>query len=98
MNEKEEEVSLNQIKLKPRISLFNGCTIIIGVIIGSGIFVSPKGVLLEAGSAGMSLLIWLLSGVFAMIGAVCYSELGTLIPKSGGDYAYIYEVNGSLHE
>uniref|UniRef100_A0A1I7SZD4 Large neutral amino acids transporter small subunit 1 n=1 Tax=Caenorhabditis tropicalis TaxID=1561998 RepID=A0A1I7SZD4_9PELO len=92
----EEKVSLNEIRLKPRLSLFNGCTIIMGIIIGSGIFISPKGVLLEAGSAGMSLLIWLLSGAFAMVGAVCYSELGTLIPKSGGDYAYIYEAFGSL--
>ncbi|EFO98922.1 hypothetical protein CRE_19703 [Caenorhabditis remanei] len=94
MSEKDETSSI--IRLKPRISLFSGCTIIMGCIIGSGIFVSPKGVLLEAGSAGMSLLIWLLSGAFAMVGAICYSELGTLIPKSGGDYAYIYEAFGPL--
>ncbi|UMM37676.1 hypothetical protein L5515_009363 [Caenorhabditis briggsae] len=101
MSEKTNEKSSlmapeEEIRLKPRISLFSGCTIIIGVIIGSGIFVSPKGVLLEAGSAGMSLLVWLISGVFAMIGAMCYSELGTLIPKSGGDYVYIYEAFGPL--
>lgn len=90
------ESDSSRVQMKKQLGLLEGVAIILGIIFGSGIFVSPKGVIQEVGAVGTSLVIWVLCGLLSMIGALCYAELGTAIPKSGGDYAYILEAYGSL--
>lgn len=85
-----------QVQLKRNLNVWSGCSVVMGVMIGSGIFVSPQGVLAEAGSVGASLLVWSSCGLLCLLGALCFAELGTSINTSGGEYTYIKLAYGPL--
>ena len=92
----DSKPSDDTIKLERHMGLFSGITIIVGNIIGSGIFLTPSTVLKNAGSVGMSLVVWSGAGVFSLLGALCFLELGTTITKSGAEYIYIKQIFGDL--
>lgn len=75
--------------LKREVGLWSAVALVIGSVIGSGIFVTPSSVFRNSGSIGVDLAVWLVCGVLTVIGGLCYAELATLLPTSGGDYAYL---------
>lgn len=84
--------------LRRRLGLLSAVNIIIGVMIGSGIFVSPTAALKYSGSIGFCLIIWAACGIVSLLGALCFAELGTVVPRSGAEYAYLLETFGGLHK
>ena len=78
------------------LTYLNGLSLIVGLIIGSGIFSSPSQVNVNAGSPGASLIIWLVAGILAWTGAASYAELGGAIPLNGGAQVYLSKIFGEL--
>ena len=91
MNEKNQPV-----KLKRQLGLFDSSMMVIGIVIGSGIFMTT-GLMAEAiPSASLILLAWVLGGLQMLAGALTYAELGAAMPKAGGQYVFLREAYGQL--
>ncbi|CAF2550574.1 unnamed protein product [Rotaria sp. Silwood2] len=85
------ELPTEEVILKRHLGIFSGVCFIVGIIIGSGIFVSPKNVLKDTKSVGFCLIVWAVCGLLALLGALCYAEIGTVIPRNGAEIAYLKE-------
>jgi len=82
--------------LKRELGLFTCVLLVIGNIIGVGIFTTPGEIASGLPSAGWVLLAWLIGGLMATAGALTYAELGTMYPKAGGNYVFLKEAYGPL--
>lgn len=71
-------------------------SIVVGVVIGSGIFLVPAEMMQAVGSAQLVYLAWIVGGIFSFFGAVTYAELGAMKPQAGGEYVYIRDAYGPL--
>jgi len=82
---------------KPRetLSVVDAMAIIVGIVVGVGIFKTPSIVAASAGSEGMLILFWLTGGAVSLVGALCYAELTSTYPHAGGDYYYLHRAFGS---
>ncbi|MFJ7640320.1 APC family permease [Peribacillus sp. NPDC097225] len=83
-------------QLKKTIGFWVGTSIVVGTVIGSGIFMKPGVVLELSGNSTMSLLAWLIGGLITLASGLTIAEVSTRIPKTGGLYAYLEEVYGKL--
>ncbi|KAJ2719370.1 hypothetical protein GGI07_005251 [Coemansia sp. Benny D115] len=75
--------------LERRLGLWSGIGIVMGSIIGSGVFSTPALILDSVGSIGMSLVVWVIGALVSVCGCAAYMELGTMLPRGGGEKAYL---------
>ncbi len=77
--------------LKKRVTLFDGIALVAGAMIGSGIFIVSADIARNVGSPGWLMVVWLISMVITIIGALSYGELASMMPHVGGQYVYLKE-------
>ncbi len=79
-----------------RLGLFDAVMVVVGGIIGAGIFINPAIVAQRVGTAPLTIVAWGLGGLAAVVGALCFAELGSRRPEAGGGYVYLKEGFGPL--
>lgn len=78
-----------------KLSLLDATSIVIGIVIGSGIFLVPSNIAAAVGTPSSLLVVWGLAGMLSLFGALSYAELGAVFPQAGGQYAYLREAYGA---
>lgn len=81
--------------IKARLGMGDAVAIIVGIVIGATIFKSPQLIMSNVSSPAWGMAAWALGGVLSLIGALCYAELASTYPKSGGDYYFLTRAFGS---
>jgi basic amino acid/polyamine antiporter, APA family len=80
---------------KPTLTLFDAVAMIVGIVIGAGIFRLPSIVAGTVSSEEIFIMMWIAGGVISLIGALCYAELGSAYPNAGGEYHFLSRAYGS---
>ena len=85
-------------QLEPRrdLTLVHATSLVVGVIIGTGIFLKSASMAQAVGTPGLVLAAWVAAGLVAMLGALCFAELGALLPHAGGEYVYLRAAYGEI--
>jgi basic amino acid/polyamine antiporter, APA family len=83
-------------QLQKTIGLWSATSLVIGSIIGAGIFMRPATMAGQLGSPTLMLAVWVIGGVMSLFGAMIYAELGAMYPETGGPYVYLQEMYGDL--
>jgi len=78
------------------LSLLDSTTIIMGSMVGSGIFIVSSDIARQVQTPGMLLLAWIITGIITVLGALCYGELAAMMPRAGGQYIYLKEAYNKL--
>ncbi|MEP6779849.1 MAG: amino acid permease [Gemmatimonadaceae bacterium] len=86
----------SSVRYEARLGLFSGTMMVIGGVIGAGIFLSPAEVAKRVGTATLTLSAWALGALIALIGGFIYAELGARKPRAGGTYIYLRDSFGTL--
>jgi APA family basic amino acid/polyamine antiporter len=79
-----------------RLGLFDSTMLVAGSMIGSGIFLVSAGIVRDVGSSGGLMMVWIVTGIITVIGALSYAELAAMMPHAGGQYVYLRESYGPL--
>ena len=80
--------------IAPSLGLWDAVSIIVGIVVGTAIFKTPRMVFLNVSGPWAVMGVWLLGGLLSLNGALCYAELATTYPRSGGDYHYLTRAFG----
>jgi APA family basic amino acid/polyamine antiporter len=85
-----------KIELKRDLGPWAAAAIVVGTVIGSGIFLVPHDMVARVGTAGMVFVVWVFGGLLSLAGTLSYAELAAAIPEAGGEYAYLREAYGPV--
>ena len=84
------------VELKRDLGLWGAAAIVVGTIIGSGIFIVPRSMIQLVGSVKIVFVVWAVGGLLSLAGALSYAELAAAMPEAGGEYVYLREAYGPL--